>query len=387
MTYIRNSSGDLVYDQNTSSYISAGYNVLAISRSAFLKSGYLNPNVQTVDMNNVPFINNTMYSAFSSFNNSNLTMVTNINDNTVNMSRSFHNCYNLIEIDKFPNSVTQLTSCFYNCRNLSYVPSIPNSVTTMIDTFRNCINLTSIPNMPDSVVYASGAYRDMSSLTIPPVLSNNLDPSTGLTLAFYGSGITSLPNIPNSITSLHFTFSNCNSLVNCYSMPLPNSVVNMSYTFANCIHLVDSPIIPNSVTDLESTFINCTNLTNAPSIPDSVTILSSTFCSCTNLTGSLYIYSNNITNATNCFANTTRIKEVYIPFTYSNNIYTQTYNSFIAAGYDENGTKEGVYLIDLKFYKLNVDGFTYTSDVHNNVVLETYTGEATTITLPNLEEN
>ena len=245
MTYIRNSSGDLVYDQNTGTYSPAVYNVISIKRTAFLKYGYVIPFINSIDMNNVPFVNNTMCGTFYSSGNAALTTVTNINNNTVNMVNTFYNCQNLTTIDRFPDSVTDISGCFESCKSLTSVPSIPNSVT--------CMN----------------------------------------------------------------------------------------YTFAGC----------------------------------------------TNLTGYFYIYSNNVTNATNCFANTTKIKEVYIPFTYSNNAYTQTYNSFIAAGYDENGTKEGVYLIDSKLYKLNVDGFTYTSDIHNNVVLETYTGEATTITLPNLEEN
>ena len=45
--------------------------------------------------------------------------------------------------------------------------------------------------------------------------------------------------------------------------------------------------------------------------------------------------------------NTSLTKNVYIPFTYQNRESTPTYNAFISAGYDEFGTKNGVYLMDI----------------------------------------
>ena len=74
--------------------------------------------------------------------------------------------------------------------------------------------------------------------------------------------------------------------------------------------------------------------------------MSGTFSHCENLTGNIYILSNRITNATDCFNMTSAIKNVYIPFTYSNNVPSATYNSFISAGYNTEGS--GIYNVYLK---------------------------------------
>jgi hypothetical protein len=66
-----------------------------------------------------------------------------------------------------------------------------------------------------------------------------------------------------------------------------------------------------------------------------------TFYYCYNLSNSVHIQSTNILNAKNCFSGTSLTKNVYIPFN------STTYNSFINAGYDENGTSCGVYLKDI----------------------------------------
>jgi hypothetical protein len=90
---------------------------------------------------------------------------------------------------------------------------------------------------------------------------------------------------------------------------------------------------------------------------------------------------------------TTKTKNVYIPFTYENGVNTATYNSFISAGYNENGTNCGVYLKDINTY---VDpntptGPTYTqttlSDFNystsgNTTYLNTYNGTYEYINLP-----
>jgi hypothetical protein len=89
------------------------------------------------------------------------------------------------------------------------------------------------------------------------------------------------------------------------------------------------------------TFAYCTNLVNAPIIPNNVTNMYGTFVGCAGLTGDIIIQSSNVVKATNCFNNTTLTKNVYIPFN------STTYNSFINAGYNENGTSCGVYLKDI----------------------------------------
>jgi len=117
-----------------------------------------------------------------------------------------------------------------------------------------------------------------------------------------------------------------------------------------CISLINVPLIPRSITNLWMTFYNCRSLVIAPEIPNSITDMYYTFYGCSNLTGNIYIRSNQISNATNCFHcfNSLNLsKNVFIPFTYENGINTKTYKSFISAGYDTVGTKDGVYLKDI----------------------------------------
>lgn len=223
--------------------------------------------------------------------------------------------------------------------------------------FDNCRNLTAVYNFHPNITNMEGTFKNCQNLVI-------------------------FPNIPNNVTSIKDAFYNCKSI---NTIPtIPESVTNIDSAFSGCSNITTIPTIPN-VTSLNYTFAG-TNITTVPVIPESVTSLNSTFANCTALTGSIYINSTNVSSAINCFGGTTSIKHVYIPFSNRNNGYTQTYNSFITAGYDTIGTKEGVYLVDSCEYKLNVDGFTYTSDSSNNITLETYTGTNTTVVIPNLED-
>lgn len=85
-------------------------------------------------------------------------------------------------------------------------------------------------------------------------------------------------------------------------------------------------------------FVSCTNLTTVTNIHNQVTNMAETFKNCIALTGDIIIPSSQITNVLDIFANTTAIKNVYIPFN------STTHTTFTSAGYDEYGTKEGVYL-------------------------------------------
>ena len=119
------------------------------------------------------------------------------------------------------------------------------------------------------------------------------------------------------------------------------------------------------------TFNLCSSLVNAPDIPNSVTNMNGTFNGCSNLTGNIYIHSNQVSNATNCFYNTSLTKNVYIPFTYENNTNTQTYNSFIAAGYDTAGTINGVYLKNINEIPPSLS---YSRDIAKDLIYNSSTG-------------
>ena len=148
--------------------------------------------------------------------------------------------------------------------------------------------------------------------------------------------------VNNSMNRAFYLCGNLRSVSN-----INENVTHMRYAFQACPNLVNVPSIPDGVVDMYSTFGFCSNLVNAPIIPNSVTNMGGTFYSCSNLVGDIYMYSENIFNAINCFFGSRLTKNVYIPFTYENGVNTQTYNSFINAGYDKNGTSCGVYLKDL----------------------------------------
>ena len=215
---------------------------------------YDNQKIESVDLGNIPFKDNSMVGVFSGC--SNLQSVTNINENVINMGDAFFHCYSLTD-----------------------APIIPKSVTNMHETFYYCNKLTTI--------YDLNEYTNL----------------TDIAWAFGATKISKAPKLPNSIT-------------------------NISMSFAYLYDLVIAP-------DLS----DCTNLTD----------ISRTFINCNSLTGDIYIGSNQITNAINCFVNTSLNKNVYIPFTYQNGDNTLTYNSFINAGYttDPNNRINGVCLFDL----------------------------------------
>ena len=152
-----------------------------------------------------------------------------------------------------------------------------------------------------------------------------------------------LSNTPWYNNDMSSAFSNCTNLTTVSG--INDAVTNMDDTFRYCTSLTNVATLPTSVTNLAGTFYNCTSLTNVVALPTSVTDLDFTFYNCTSLTGNIVINSSVVTNAKLCFGNTTLPKYVYIPYN------STTHNTFIAAGYDEAGAKEGVYLRDLSSYQ------------------------------------
>ena len=187
--------------------------------------------------------------------------------------------------------------------------NLKNSMTTMVDLFLLSKGLVSVDKhiVGRNVTNMYGAFAGCYNLVNSPI-------------------------IPNSVEFMISTFELCTNLVD--SPIIPNSVVNMAYTFAGCANLTNIPeSLPNSVVDMRYTYIDCTNITKAPTIPDSVVEASYTFSGCTKLTGDIYIYSNEIANATRCFHGTSLPKTVHIYEYYENGEHTKTYNSFNTAGY------------------------------------------------------
>ena len=247
------------------------------------------------------------------------------------------------------------SNCFSNNQivesvDMNYVSVENNSMCTFVDitnltadgSFAQCSNLTNVTNINNSVTNMSGAFLNCHLLVNAPVIPNSV---TTLAGAFPGTGLVNAPVIPNSVTDIAGAFFACPSLVN--APVIPNSVTNMYRTFGMCVNLVNAPVIPNSVADMSSAFSTCWNIVNAPVIPNSVTNMSGTFWGCSNLTGNIYIHSENVSDAANCFRGSVTNRNAYIPLTYINGVNSLTYNSFISAGYSKTVKKDGVLLKDI----------------------------------------
>lgn len=343
-------------------------------------------------------INNDVTSLYSTFYGcKKLNYLSNLPSSLVDMEAAFYGCVSLTTLPNIPASVTNaygsFTNCtglvnpptfsgtnidgrytFSGCTNLTSTPDI-SKFSKLDYTFQNCTNLTTINgNFNSNITNLIQTFYYCTSLTgtIPPIPAN----VTSIRQAFVWSKITSYSfsqnNSPvdmfsaftnckdlvtadvNNASNLSQTFGGCSSLISCTGTINPNCT-SMYSTFSNCTSLISSPVLPNGLLDMGSTFNGCTSLAVAPEIPVNVTSMGYTFYGCTALTGNVIIRSENISNVSNIFANTTLTKYVYIPYEswIDDGMGGQTvgpsttYTSFINAGYDENGTKEGVYLRDL----------------------------------------
>lgn len=373
-------------------------------------------------LRNAPAIPNSVINMQGTYSNCyNLTNVGNLSTNLQYMRSCFYNCQNLVNVSNIPDSVIDISYTFYNCDNLVNTPNIGNSVWNMSHAFQGCTNLTNVSNIPNSVTDMSYAFDCCYYLRNAPVLGNSVIsianafngcisltstpnfPNSMLNMAnaFCGcAGLTTAANIPNGVNDLCQTFHGCENLVSAPKLPnndsidmltmtfygckkitdapvLPN-VTYLDNTFMLCTNLVNAPVIPNTVIRMSETFDNCSSLINAPVIPESVTNCQYAFDSCSSLTGDIKFLSKEITDVTGLFDHTTLTKNVYIPYTYENRVNTTTYDTFIAAGYDENGTLNGVHLMDssencaITFSLTNkVDGSQVIAIIDNNQLPDT----------------
>lgn len=281
----------------------------------------------------------------------NLTDVNIIAPNCTYIVNIFYNCTNLTNVYLKFDNVTDATNLFSNCTNLVNVSwSIPNA-TILRNTFLNCQNLTTVPTISNSVTDMYGTFRQCYNLTDAPILPNSVtDMTDAFTLCY---NLVNAPVIPESVTLLTNAFSDCHNLAVAPNIP---SSFNKSLqsTFRGCYNLTTVYSLGNAY-NLVNTFNGCYSLVNIPSIPNTVTDMRNTFRRCTNLAGNIYIHSNRVSYANYCFYNTSLTKNVYIPFEYENGVATQTYNSFIAAGYGTEDYLHGVHLKDIDGSKITIN--------------------------------
>lgn len=150
--------------------------------------------------------------------------------------------------------------------------------------------------------------------------------------------------------SLEYAFENCTNLI--YTQNINYNVTTINYVHRSCSNLVIIPDLSRytKIKYMSGAFDGCSKIVSASIIPNSIITIDKAFDGCTNLTGDIFIHSNKITNAIDCFNNTSIAKNVYIPFTYQNGDNTATYNAFIEAEYSASRRKNGVLLKDLNEY-------------------------------------
>lgn len=260
-------------------------------------------------------------------------------------------------------------SAFRGNRKITAVDcnEIPWTDDNMSGAFQSCVNLTSITNISKTVTNMSSTFKSCTALTAVPVIPNSVVNASGI---FYGCvSLNEIPVLPNLIQDLSYGFAYCTGLT---EIPvLPDSISDLSHCFSYCTNITQFSRFPMNIQNLDYTFQGCSNLTVIPEILANTTSMIGTFSGCTNITGDIYIYSNAITNIANCFDGIVGPRNIYIPYNTFNNsirqdIYTTTYNTFVAAGYDEVGTKDNIYLKNI----LNLYTVTFDNEIYNYGYLE-----------------
>ena len=191
-----------------------------ISTSGILESNrntpfYNNLNVKSVNLQDVPFRNNSMGYAF--FNCRNLVSVANIPNYISNIIGVFSNCYNFNQNIQIPNLVTNMSNVFSNCYKFNFNVQIPNSVTRMPYTFRNCINFNQNIRIPNSVINLLGTF-DYSNFNQKVIIPNSV---SDMSITFYHcSNFNQNVQVGKNVSELFQAFCLCNkfsSWINIFS--------------------------------------------------------------------------------------------------------------------------------------------------------------------------
>ena len=223
----------------------------------------------------------------------------------------FQGCTSLTTATAIPSKATNAASAYSGCTALTAAPANNSTtLTSLANCFSGCSALTTAANFNirgTSTLNALSIFSDCINLVTPPTLTN----AQNLSRAFYNcTKITSIPNLPNSvtqatyicykcenittipdmsttsITDLSFAFYHCDNLNTIDTSNLPTGVLSLYYTFAYCTKLKILPILHEGITSLQGAFAGCSGLIPQNTyIPSTVTSLNSTFSSCTQLSG------------------------------------------------------------------------------------------------------
>lgn len=281
-------------------------------------SGYIIPS-------NVKTMEKTFYVCSS------LTSGPTIPDSVENINYTFWRCSKLSAAPTLGKGIKTMNQTFYYCSELKTAPVIPYGVTSMSATFQYCDKLTETPKIPETVQNLSSTFAYCTKLTVAPQIPSGATNIGGMFMlctsmkTYEGStdpdGDFSDYKLPEGITSIGTTFSNCDCMIiapyipdsvenmngafgNCWQLQtvqnLPKNLKDMSLAFAGCTKLETVPAIPEGTQNMKEAFEACHYLKSISPIPSSVTNLQETFNECERLEGTIYINSVP-TYYTNCF--------------------------------------------------------------------------------------
>ena len=220
-------------------------------------------------------------------------------------------------------------NCFNNCRYIKtlalYDANIDALAGSCTNMFRNCYNLRVVQGLRlDKVV---GSTVGDTNVNLPYSFENCYN-------------LRVMSSIPSNVKSMYYTFRNCYNFD--FNVQIKEGVRNMVGAFSGCTNLNKNIKIPNTVINISDIFYGCYNLNQNIQIPANVTNMKNAFYSCCNLYGRIDILSNAVIDSSNCFMGCSKFKEVHIPYKYTNEVNSKTFNSFVSAGYlYSNGASTG----------------------------------------------
>lgn len=393
---------------NGNSFINDWYNASSSGTTGSNRKTpfYNNPDVINVDLQKVPFRNDSMAYAF--YNCCNLLSVKNISEGfygAKNISYTFYNCVNFNQDIKIPDryNIVNISYAFYNCGkysgnlagsyhicrklvNASYA-FYNSSVTNAYECFRYCFNLINASNAFYNTNITNAFYCFYACYNL-----SNGDAFNGCSYLknMHGTydncqNLRDNVQIPYSVEDMYGTFNGCSNLPAGYlssgrfNGAKYTALRDLQKCFSNCTLLTKSVNafmhlnVPqtsvnycleycNSITNMERTFGESAGIWSAnDTVPYNVTQLAACFKNCSNLRGNIYIRSPKITNIVNTFygSNNSLRKNIYIYFKYANGVNSATYNQFKAnntyKGTSGNGAGvEPMYNSTSNFYVYNL---------------------------------
>ena len=226
---------------------------------------------ETTDVNMRPIIDNGFVDYSATIDGNLVSLIKNDLNYVVN-SINFSSKGSLTKIRLISKEITNISGAFSSCYNLTGSAICGPTVTDMSHTYQNCINLTT-PVCGNDVTNMSYAYQNCYSLTGRAICGPN-------------------------VTDMSYAYQNCYNIT---GRPLcGDNVVNMCGAYSNCISLTGRPVCGNNVTDMSYAYYNCYNLTGDLVIGNNVVNIAYAYANCGRLNKPVYIYTNNIVNATGC---------------------------------------------------------------------------------------